>query len=570
MITRYVNTASAAGGDGTTNGTAGSTRAFHSLAEALSNSAVVSAGALTDHVVINCSGTTADDGTGGGLSTDHTAWQFTTTATNYLEVFGDNTTGKWNTSAYRIEVTNRSGIYNQYAGHVRLYNLQIMVKSNDGGNHDTYRLSTANNGNGTAPVSPYFLFKGCIGRKDPTSTAGDRVDGWTNSICADGSQNGPLYVINCLAIGYTGGSSEAFLDDASAWMTNNAKHYNCTAAAGNFGYDLQGVVKNCLATGCTFGFISTGTGSDYNAEDDGNGVSGAHSHSGTLFTFVDAANGDYHLASADTGAQKRGVVDPESGLFSDDIDGQTRAGAWDIGADEVSFGGIAFMSSTGASIATSASTWSIATPSGLVGGGAFIVGLGPASSGVTISTITDNTTNVFLKAVACGTPKPAAGAELWYCNGISTSSTRISVTLSGASSGSLALLHATGLSTNSPLGLTGSSAITANSTSHGASSVTPTSSNGLLVTFFRLTASTLGTITGNASMTDVWVTTNAAGAPRTYGQFWLQSDATGSEGAFTTSSNAMHAGVIAWFADTVVSAGGAVFRPFVFTLMGVQ
>jgi hypothetical protein len=34
MITRYVNTASSAGGDGTTNGTAGATRAYATLREA--------------------------------------------------------------------------------------------------------------------------------------------------------------------------------------------------------------------------------------------------------------------------------------------------------------------------------------------------------------------------------------------------------------------------------------------------------------------------------------------------------------------------------------------------------
>lgn len=337
LTTKFVNTASAAGGDGSTNGTVGSTRAYHSLAEALTPYV---GGALPDHVIIFASGTAADDGTGPGTcvsdpcSTDHSAWQFTTTSTNYLEVFGDNTTGKWNTSAYRIEVTNRSGIYNQYASHVRLYNLQIMVKSTTGTGHNVFRLSTANNGNGTAPASPYFLFKGNIARKDPTSVAADRVDCFSNSISSDGSQAGNLYVINNLAIGCSGGSSSGFVDDSSPWVTAAGQYYNNTAAACQFGYQISSVTKNSLATGCSFGFISTGTGSDYNAEDDGNGVSGAHSHSATTFTFVNAAGGDYHLSASDTGARNLGLTDPSSGVYSDDIDGQTRSGTWDIGADE--------------------------------------------------------------------------------------------------------------------------------------------------------------------------------------------------------------------------------------------
>jgi hypothetical protein len=49
---------------------------------------------------------------------------------------------------------------------------------------------------------------------------------------------------------------------------------------------------------------------------------------------VNETGGDYHLAAGDAGAKDHGVSDPGSSLFSDDIGGQTRAAAWDIGADE--------------------------------------------------------------------------------------------------------------------------------------------------------------------------------------------------------------------------------------------
>src|SRR3990167_1827510 len=126
---------------------------------------------------------------------------------------------------------------------------------------------------------------------------------------------------------------------------------------------------------------------------------------------------------------------------------------------------IAFINSTGLRIAGSASTWSIPTHSSLEGGAALFVGLGLASSAVTVTGVTDNAGNVFSLAVARGTAKPAAGAELWYALNCSSASTRVSITLSGNSSGSLGLGQFRGVSTANALLETGSSAITANSTS---------------------------------------------------------------------------------------------------------
>lgn len=340
MATVYVNTDVAAAGG---NGSQGNP--YKTLAEALTPFRL--AGSATSQLTIRCSGVSADPGVSGlasAYSTDHTAWEFTTTAANYIEIIGDNTSGKWNTSKYRIEVTNRAAIYNQYTSHVRIYNVQAMVKSTNAANYIVFRLSTANNGNPPAPTppNPTFLFKNCIARKDPTSTAGDRVDGWSNSICGDGLQNGSLRIINCLNIGTeTGSGSRAMTDDSSVWITNNMVVYNCTAAKTNFGYELVGVAKNCLATGCNFGFIAAAAGSDYNATDDGNGIPGGGTHNvaggaATAFTFVNAANGDYHLASNDAGARNLGVDLSGLGIFTDDIDGGTRpfGVAWDIGADE--------------------------------------------------------------------------------------------------------------------------------------------------------------------------------------------------------------------------------------------
>jgi len=56
--------------------------------------------------------------------------------------------------------------------------------------------------------------------------------------------------------------------------------------------------------------------------------------------FVDAANSDLHLSSADTSGAKNGATDLSGDAYpvTVDIDGTTRA-TWDIGADEYEVSG---------------------------------------------------------------------------------------------------------------------------------------------------------------------------------------------------------------------------------------
>ena len=208
---------------------------------------------------------------------------------------------------------------------------------------------------------------------------------------------------------------------------------------------------------------------------------------------------------------------------------------------------ITFINSTDLQLTAAASTWSIPTHSSMSGGATFVVALGLASSAVTISTVTDNTTNLYRIAIARPTPKPTGGAELWYSSPISSASTRVSVTLSANSSGSLGIAQFTGISTLNALNKTGSSAITANSTDHGASEITPSSANQVVVSYARLTASTVGTITNLGSMTSIFTFSSVM---RHHGMYLVQGAASTATGSFTTSSNCQHASVIASFSDT--------------------
>jgi hypothetical protein len=96
------------------------------------------------------------------------------------------------------------------------------------------------------------------------------------------------------------------------------------------------VVKNNLteAPGDDF-YGSFYPGSDFNASSDDT-APGAHSRRNQAFTFVDRVGDNFHLAVADAGARNYGS-DLSSDVYlplADDVDGELRAGGWDIGADE--------------------------------------------------------------------------------------------------------------------------------------------------------------------------------------------------------------------------------------------
>ena len=75
---------------------------------------------------------------------------------------------------------------------------------------------------------------------------------------------------------------------------------------------------------------------DFCASDDNDGTNNvAESGGGASWPsdYVDAANGDFTLLTG-SGLVGNGTDDPGSGLFSDDMNRDTRTSTWDVGADE--------------------------------------------------------------------------------------------------------------------------------------------------------------------------------------------------------------------------------------------
>mgnify|MGYP001618703724 FL=1 len=135
--------------------------------------------------------------------------------------------------------------------------------------------------------------------------------------------------------------------DSFVGIQNNlgANHYvynctiqNCTTGLKNVANTTIG--KNILVKGGTTCFVfvagtmnlSYCASSDATADDWG----GTGNRISQTFTFVDETGDDFHLAVGDAGAKDYGVdLSGDANYpFSDDIDGQTRSGTWDIGADE--------------------------------------------------------------------------------------------------------------------------------------------------------------------------------------------------------------------------------------------
>jgi len=107
---------------------------------------------------------------------------------------------------------------------------------------------------------------------------------------------------------------------------HNVTVHNCDTGY----YNSNGTfnAKNCGAAACTTGFAGTSAITQTTC-------------STTTPTFVDESGDDFHLASGDTTWQDQGTDLSGDGnlAFSDDIDGETRSGSWDIGADEYAAAG---------------------------------------------------------------------------------------------------------------------------------------------------------------------------------------------------------------------------------------
>lgn len=323
--TRYVDPNSTAGGDGTTNALTGANRAYASLSEwEAARQANLVTGNIIEKVI--CS---SDDAGSTHLAdtTPVTLSGWTTNATHYIQIESASSHGgKWNDNIYR-----RTRSITFIADHVNVVGIQIHVASGPG-----IDLNSSNRG--------ILTVSGCIIISDAPTTY--------NGVVRVNSNMGYTYtarIYNNIIVG-SGVSTFGIYFSSSAvtsYVYNNTIwHNNSYALYGDAG---TAIAVNNILYRATIGNACSGTlvnGTDYNASNRALGytVTGGgntHDRAARTFTFVDAANKDFHLAPTDRSARDAGIdLSADAYLpFSTDIDGENRplGQGWDIGADEASY-----------------------------------------------------------------------------------------------------------------------------------------------------------------------------------------------------------------------------------------
>jgi hypothetical protein len=340
--TYYVNTDSTAGGDGTTNGTSGSTRAFATLAAA--ETALRQNLVSTDKVlVIRCS---APSGVADTTQVSFASANWATDNTRYVEIVPNTdadryTPAGWKTDRYRLDlaITGNVSGFAVTTKKVQIRGVQMRV------------TRTVANGNHTA-----FLFEppstddtvSCIleGRFEGSCSDLGGSDSYT-VMEAKGNVNYMFrnHVIVALLAGGTG--TRVLFSNSNIWNVSNALHYNgtligCTGIGSLVAGNAQYQYKNCLFF--RNGATSTKrpdfrSGSTHNAFDESSLSNvGSNSLQGQTFTFENAAGGDFRLASTDAGARDLGTdlsADATLPVTTDAIGtARPQGSAVDIGAHE--------------------------------------------------------------------------------------------------------------------------------------------------------------------------------------------------------------------------------------------
>lgn len=249
---------------------------------------------LSGNLTTNCAGTggagilTIECYAMSDTTSANTGTGYTTDADHYINITvptAERHVGKWNTDKYRLVVDGHCLIVQE--AYTQIIGLQLHNNT-----ATTYR-------HGLYPATANILIDTCIIKgSSVASNRGIMGDGFSGT------------VRNTLVYDFVYGI-ECYGDTT----LQNVTVQNCTT--GVVRYSGTVTATNVGVSGATTAFSGT--------------ISQTTCSSSTP-TFVDADNDDFHLASNDTTWHNQGT--DLSGTFTTDIDGETRSGTWDIGADE--------------------------------------------------------------------------------------------------------------------------------------------------------------------------------------------------------------------------------------------
>lgn len=323
-ITRYVNPNSTAGGDGTTNATVGANRAYVSLS---AWEAAQQQNLDTGNNIAECICETG----GNADSTACVIDGWTTSATDYIIIktsAGHRHPGYYDATKYRL--TARVENYEDY---VRFEGLQFRVAA---GAFPVFMVSAGEDVrvsrcvfDGCTPNAYYAVVRTDANKLIVHNTVfnnNSSADGLNNILTYNTNVN--LYVYNVSIRGSNSGSDQGVTSAYGNTRCRNTVVFNTNGACFvNFATLTNNYCKSDDATADDFG----GTGNVASVTLPGS-------------EFVNASGGDLHLAGTSTLLKDAGQdlsSDPDTygGSIGTelvaDIDGTSRTGTWDIGADEL-------------------------------------------------------------------------------------------------------------------------------------------------------------------------------------------------------------------------------------------
>jgi hypothetical protein len=245
---------------------------------------------------------------------------WTTDATRYLRIYtptAERHDGKWNTSKYRLTPSASFGraltIQEEY---VRVEGLQMQNTNNTDGTGGVF-VSVGN-------PSDVRITESIIRNSGRASTSQGNIN----------AQTGTFTLRNCIIYGAVGASGVTLGNFGTASFTIE----NCTITNNaTYGINRLSNTVNVTNTYCggngtdAYNGTMTRTTCAHSSATVFAGSTASVAHSTANFVNVTAGSQDYHLV---LGSALIGAGTDLSATFTTDIDGQTRSGTWDIGADE--------------------------------------------------------------------------------------------------------------------------------------------------------------------------------------------------------------------------------------------
>lgn len=253
---------------------------------------------------------------------------WTTGTNNYIKIYTPTSTtteanqsqrhsGVWDNNKYWLETSGGAASPLKISSstdtnHVRVEGLQVSSGLNASGN------SVVDSTNARDIRISNNIFR----QGSTTNTFGLTIYGNSSTVAR---------VFNNIFYDFSGGNYGLQLRSTqpTSYVYNNT-FYNCAAGIGNFaGTNTR--AKNNLIQGLLSGqsfFTNLNASSSNNICN----ISGGSCSSVATSTFIDTISKNFHLPSSDTVAKDTGA--DLSTDFSTDIDGETRSGVWDVGADE--------------------------------------------------------------------------------------------------------------------------------------------------------------------------------------------------------------------------------------------